>query len=95
MSNLDDNTSKSIQDGNCWLDLFGKVIDIRVSVIPAVNGENLVVRILDQNKMNFDVSMLGFSKENEEKFLKIIQRPKGIILLTVPTGSGKSTSHGI
>lgn len=92
MSNLDVNTSKSIQDGNCRLDLFGKVVDLRVSVIPAVNGENLVVRILDQNKMTFDVSMLGFSKENEEKFLKIIQRPKGIILLTGPTGSGKSTS---
>lgn len=92
MSNLDVNTSKSIQDGNCRLDLFGKVVDLRVSVIPAVNGENLVVRILDQNKMTFDVSMLGFSRENEEKFLKIIQRPKGIILLTGPTGSGKSTS---
>lgn len=92
MSNLDVNTSKTIQDGNCRLDLFGKFIDLRVSIIPAVNGENLVVRILDQNKMTFDVSMLGFSKGNEEKFLKIIQRPKGIILLTGPTGSGKSTS---
>lgn len=92
MSNLDVNTSKSIQDGNCRLDLFGKVIDLRISVIPAVNGENLVVRILDQNQMRFDISMLGFSKENENKFLKIIKRPKGIILLTGPTGSGKSTS---
>lgn len=92
MSNLDVNTSKAIQDGNCRLDLFGKVVDLRVSVIPAVNGENLVVRVLDQNKMSLDVSMIGFSKENEEKFLKIIQKPKGIILLTGPTGSGKSTS---
>ena len=92
MSNLDVNTSKSIQDGNCRLDLFGKLVDLRISVIPAINGENVVVRILDQNKMAFDVSMLGFSEENEEKFLKIIHRPKGIILLTGPTGSGKSTS---
>ena len=92
MSNLDVNTSKAIQDGNCRLDLFGKVVDLRVSVIPAVNGENLVVRVLDQNKMSLDVSMIGFSKENEKKFLKIIQKPKGIILLTGPTGSGKSTS---
>lgn len=92
MSSLDVNTSKAIQDGNCRLDLFGKMVDLRVSVIPAVNGENVVVRILDQNKMAFDVSMLGFSKENEQKFLKIIKRPKGIILLTGPTGSGKSTS---
>lgn len=92
MSNLDVNTSKSIQDGNCRLDIFGKFVDLRVSVIPAINGENLVVRVLDQNKMSLDVSMIGFTKENEEKFLKIIQKPKGIILLTGPTGSGKSTS---
>ena len=92
MSNLDVNTSKSIQDGNCRLEIFGKFVDLRVSVIPAVNGENLVVRVLDQNKMSLDVSMIGFTKENEEKFLKIIEKPKGIILLTGPTGSGKSTS---
>ena len=92
MSNLDVNTSKSIQDGNCRLDIFGKFVDLRVSVIPAVNGENLVVRVLDQNKMSLDVSMIGFTKENEKKFLKIIEKPKGIILLTGPTGSGKSTS---
>ena len=92
MSNLDVNNSKSIQDGNCRLDIFGKTVDLRVSVIPAVNGENLVVRVLDQNKMSLDVSMIGFSKENEKKFLKIIKKPKGIILLTGPTGSGKSTS---
>ena len=92
MSNLDVNNSKTIQDGNCRLDLFGKHIDLRVSVIPAINGENLVVRVLDQNRMNLDVASIGFSEENEKKFLKIIQKPKGIILLTGPTGSGKSTS---
>ena len=92
MSNLDVNNNKIIQDGNARLDTFGKVVDLRISVIPAVNGENLVIRILDQNKMSFDVSMLGFSKENEEKFQKLIKRPQGIILLTGPTGSGKSTS---
>ena len=69
MSNLDVNTSKSIQDGNCRLDIFGKFVDLRVSVIPAVNGENLVVRVLDQNKMNLDVSMIGFTDENKLKFL--------------------------
>ncbi len=92
MSNLDVNNSKTIQDGNCRLDLFGKHIDLRVSVIPAVNGENLVVRVLDQNRMSLDVTSIGFSEENEKEFLKIIHKPKGIILLTGPTGSGKSTS---
>lgn len=92
MSKLDVNNNKIIQDGNSRLDTFGKVVDLRISVIPAVNGENLVIRILDKNKMSFDVSMLGFSKENEERFQKLIKRPQGIILLTGPTGSGKSTS---
>ena len=92
MSNLDVNNSKTIQDGNCRLDLFGKHIDLRVSVIPAINGENLVVRVLDQNRMSLDITSIGFSEENEKEFLKIIQKPKGIILLTGPTGSGKSTS---
>lgn len=92
MSELDVNISKTIQDGNCRLEIFGKVVDLRVSVIPAINGENLVIRILDQNKMSLDISMLGFSEENERKFKKLIQRPQGMILLTGPTGSGKSTS---
>ena len=92
MSELDVNISKTIQDGNCRLEIFGKTVDLRVSVIPAINGENLVIRLLDQNKMSLDISMLGFSKENEEKFKKLIQRPQGMILLTGHTGSGKSTS---
>lgn len=92
MSNLDVNNNKIIQDGNSRLDIFGKVVDLRVSVIPAANGENVVIRILDQGKMNFDISMLGFSEENESQFYKLIQKPQGIILLTGPTGSGKSTS---
>ena len=92
MSNLDVNTNKIIQDGNCRLEIFNKLVDLRASIIPAINGENLVIRILDRNKMTFDVSMLGFSPENEKEFLKLIRRPQGIILLTGPTGSGKSTS---
>ncbi|MBR0277704.1 MAG: type II/IV secretion system protein [Clostridia bacterium] len=92
MSNLDVNSSKIIQDGNCRLEIFDKLVDLRVSIIPSVNGENLVIRVLDKNKMSFDVSMLGFSPNDERGFLKLIHRPQGIILLTGPTGSGKSTS---
>src|SRR5574344_1006750 len=68
------------------------MVDLRISVIPAIYGENLVVRILDQNKTGLDISMLGFTEKNKEKFLKLIHRPQGIFLLTGPTGSGKSTS---
>lgn len=92
MASADVNTSKTIQDGNTRLDIFGRCVDLRISVIPAVNGENIVVRILDQNRTGVDLSMIGFSKENEEQFIKLIKRPQGIILLTGPTGSGKSTS---
>ncbi len=92
MANLDVNSSKIIQDGNTRLNIFGKMVDLRISVIPASHGENLVVRILDQNKGGLDISMIGFSKDNEEKFKKLIHRPQGIMLLTGPTGSGKSTS---
>ena len=92
MSNMDVNTSKILQDGNSRLEIFGKSVDLRSSIAPSLYGENLVVRILDQNKVVLDITMLGFSKENEEKFLKLITRPQGIILLTGPTGSGKSTS---
>lgn len=92
MASADVNTSKAIQDGNTRLDIFGRCVDLRISVIPAVNGENIVVRILDQNKGGADLLMIGFSEENERKFLKLIKRPQGIILLTGPTGSGKSTS---
>ena len=49
------------------------MIDIRVSVIPAINGENVVIRILDQNKMTFDISMLGFSKENEQNSISLFK----------------------
>lgn len=92
MANMDVNNSKSIQDGNVRLEIFSKMVDLRISVIPAIYGENLVVRILDQNKTGLDISMLGFTEKNKEKFLKLIHRPQGIFLLTGPTGSGKSTS---
>ena len=92
MSNLDVNINKTIQDGNCRVIYYGKKVDLRISIAPALKGENIVIRILDQSKVPLDISRIGFSKENEKKFKKIITRPQGMILLTGPTGSGKSTS---
>lgn len=92
MAQLDVTNSRIVQDGNVRLDVFGKLIDLRVSVLPSACGENIVIRLLDKSKMNFDISLLGFSEENEEKFRHLISRPDGIMLLTGPTGSGKSTS---
>lgn len=92
MFDLDVTVSKTIQDGHCSMNLFGKKVDCRLSLIPAIHGENIAIRILDQNKTPLDISRIGFSKENEELFKKLIKRPQGMILLTGPTGSGKSTS---
>ena len=92
MSGRDVNNSHIIQDGNAQIDIFGNLVDLRVSIVPAIYGENLVVRVLDRNKMDFDIDMIGFSEKNKAEFLKAIQRPQGMILLTGPTGSGKSTS---
>ena len=92
MAQLDVTNSRIVQDGNVRLDIFGKLIDLRVSVLPSACGENIVIRLLDKSKMNFDIGLLGFSEENEKKFRHLISRPDGIMLLTGPTGSGKSTS---
>lgn len=92
LSALDVNNNKCIQNGNCRLKISGKTVDFRISVIPALHGENIAIRVLDQGKVPLDIKEIGFSKENEEKFRKIIKRPQGMILVTGPTGSGKSTS---
>ena len=80
------------QDGRIKLRVRGREVDIRLSVIPMIHGEGLVMRILDKSSMVFDLSGLGLSKANYEKFSEIIKYPHGIILVTGPTGSGKTTT---
>ena len=92
MANLDVNNNRTIQDGSCQLEIFEKNVDLRISVAPALYGENIVIRVLDQSRIPLDITKIGFSKENEELFKKLIKRPQGMILLTGPTSSGKSTS---
>lgn len=92
MANIDVTNNRIIQDGSVRLAISGKTVDLRVSVVPAIYGENIVMRILDQNKMSLNISAIGFSEKDEEKFRKLIHIPQGIILFTGPTGSGKSTS---
>ncbi|NNE01499.1 MAG: Flp pilus assembly complex ATPase component TadA [Pirellulaceae bacterium] len=80
------------QDGRIKLRVRGRDVDIRVSVIPMIHGEGLVMRVLDKSSMVFDLSGLGLSKANYDKFSEIIEYPHGIILVTGPTGSGKTTT---
>ncbi len=80
------------QDGRTKIHVQGKIIDLRVSVMPALHGESVVIRILDTSAGMKDISEIGFSKADEDKFRRLIQRSSGLILVTGPTGSGKSTT---
>lgn len=80
------------QDGRIMTKIGNKEIDLRVSLLPIVNGEKVVIRILDRDNYKFGREQLGISKENLQKLDKIINNPYGIMLVTGPTGSGKSTT---
>jgi general secretion pathway protein E/type IV pilus assembly protein PilB len=80
------------QDGRIKLRVHGREIDIRVSVIPMIHGESLVMRILDKGAMKFDLQSLGMGAETYRLFSELIRIPHGIILVTGPTGSGKTTT---
>ena len=80
------------QDGRIKLKVHGREIDVRVSVIPMIHGEGIVMRILDKGAMVFDLQHLGMEPETYEVFSELIRLPHGIILVTGPTGSGKTTT---
>ncbi|HOF03372.1 MAG TPA: GspE/PulE family protein, partial [Atribacterota bacterium] len=92
MSNLNIAERRLPQDGRIKVQVHGREVNFRVSTIPSVNGESAVLRILDPASINLDLKALGFSKDNYKKFLQLIEKPNGIILVTGPTGSGKSTT---
>lgn len=80
------------QDGRIKIRVKGREVDVRVSVIPMIHGESLVMRILDKGAMVFELQGLGMSEETYLEFKKLISLPHGIILVTGPTGSGKTTT---
>jgi general secretion pathway protein E len=80
------------QDGRIMLRVKGKEIDFRVSSIPTIYGESTVLRILDKSSIVLDIKKLGFPQDTLRGFQALIQRPHGIILVTGPTGSGKTTT---
>jgi type II secretion system protein E len=80
------------QDGRIKMRVQGREVDVRVSIIPMVHGEGIVLRLLDKGRMVFNLKNIGFLPEVDRKFRQLIDRPHGIILVTGPTGSGKSTT---
>lgn len=80
------------QDGRISLNIDGKNYDLRVSILPTMFGEKIVMRIADKDGFNVTKQQLGFFEDDMEKFDSIISNPHGIILVTGPTGSGKSTT---
>jgi len=80
------------QDGRFKMDLDLRKIDLRVSILPTVFGEKIVMRLLDTGNVSLGIKRLGFSRSNEDKFTKLINSAYGMILVTGPTGSGKSTT---
>jgi general secretion pathway protein E/type IV pilus assembly protein PilB len=80
------------QDGRIALRARGRDIDIRVSIIPMANGEGVVLRVLDKGGMKYDLRGIGMAQDHYELWRKLIELPHGILLVTGPTGSGKSTT---
>jgi general secretion pathway protein E len=92
MAQLDIAEKRLPQDGRISLKVANRPVDIRVSTLPSGHGERVVMRILDKQAGRLDLKQLGMDEVNQQRLTQIIQKPHGIILLTGPTGSGKTTT---
>ncbi len=92
LAKLDIAERRRPQDGRIKASVGEKELDLRVSVIPTNHGQSIVMRILDKDSIRIGIRQLGFSDEDYVKFRNLVKRPNGIILVTGPTGSGKTTS---
>jgi len=92
MANMDIAERRLPQDGRISVKFSSKEVDLRVSSLPTIFGEKIVMRILDKSGVVLDLAKLGFEEDDVERFKKVILTPYGMILVTGPTGSGKSTT---
>lgn len=92
MADLDIAERRLPQDGRISLTVSGKPVDLRVSVLPTMFGESVVLRILDRSQVSFDMEKLGFSEHDLNTYRQLIKKPNGIVIVTGPTGCGKTTT---
>ncbi|GGH86070.1 type IV pilus assembly protein PilB [Pullulanibacillus pueri] len=92
MANLNITETRKPQDGRVKITMDHHAIDLRISILPTILGEKIVIRLLNIGDAVIDISRLGFSPENEKAFKKLIDHPTGIVLITGPTGSGKTST---
>jgi type IV pilus assembly protein PilB len=92
MSNLDIAEHRLPQDGRIELMVGGQPVDLRVAVLPTMFGESVVMRILDRGNVNLDLDKIGMRADDLDKFRQLIKKPNGIVIVTGPTGSGKTTT---
>ena len=92
MANLDIAERRLPQDGRISLTVQGNPVDLRVSVLPTMFGESVVLRVLDRAQVTFDLAKLGLRREGHELVRQLIRKPNGIIIVTGPTGCGKTTT---
>lgn len=92
MSNMSIAEKRIPQDGRIQTQVVGKMIDLRVSCIPTSHGESIVMRILDKEGLRLGLGELGFFTDDQQQFERLISLPDGILLVTGPTGSGKTTT---
>lgn len=92
MANISIAEKRIPQDGRIRIPVMGRTLDLRVSSIPTVHGESIVMRILDKQSVMLGLPQLGFMTDDQQTFEQLIQLPDGIIMVTGPTGSGKTTT---
>jgi type IV pilus assembly protein PilB len=92
MANLDIAERRLPQDGRISLTVQGKPVDLRVSVLPTMFGESVVLRVLDRSQLSLDLEKLGLRQHDIKVFRQLIHKPNGIIIVTGPTGCGKTTT---
>ena len=92
ISNMDISEKRRPQDARLKISFQGKELNLRVNSTPTVNGEKIVLRILDDSALKVEMSQLGMEKFQMEVFVKALEQPQGLILMTGPTGSGKTTT---